>query len=181
MTMTIIFKGGIIMGAIRHEMPEDIPAIRCVLEQAFGQAQEADLVDALRRRGMFTLSLVAVQDDQIVGQILFTPATIASERSSFDAVALGPMAVLPSRQRQGIGSQLVRAGLETLRQDGQEIVVVLGHPNYYPRFGFVPSKQHGIGCEFDVPDEVFMVAELRAGALSGRCGTVRYLPEFRTV
>jgi len=166
---------------IRHEAPEDVAAVRRVEEQAFGRTNEADLVDALRRRCAFTLSLVAVKDNQIVGHIVFSPVTIESGDASFGAVALGPMAVLPTHQRKGIGSQLVRAGFEECRRAGHDMVIVLGHPNFYPRFGFSPSKRYGIRWEVDVPDEVFMVAELRPGALAGRGGTVKYQPEFSGV
>jgi putative acetyltransferase len=169
------------MITIRPEMPEDIPAIRRVNEQAFDRAEEADLVEALRRRGVITLSLVAVEDEDIIGHILFSPVTIESGESKLEAVALGPMAVLPSYQRQGIGSRLVRAGLEECRRLGHDVVIVLGHPGFYPRFGFVPSRRFGIRWEHDVPNEVFMVAELREGALTERGGTVRYQPEFASV
>jgi len=166
---------------IRQERPEDIPGIRYVNEQAFGHPEEADIVDGLRQRGVIFLSLVAVQDDQIVGHILFSPVTITSETSSFEAIALGPMAVLPSHQRLGIGSELVRAGLEECREMGQSIVIVLGHPEFYPRFGFEPARPFGIRWEHDVPAEVFMVAELTEGALNGRGGVVLYQPEFRSL
>jgi putative acetyltransferase len=151
------------------------------LEEAFGQPKEADLVDALRRRGGVTLSLVAVRDNEVVGHILFSPVTIESEGSSFEAVGLGPMVVLPVYQKRGIGSQLVRTGLEQCRRAGYEVVVVLGHAEYYPRFGFVPGKVHGIHCEFDGPDDVFMVVELHPGALDGRTGLAKYRPEFSMV
>jgi len=167
------------MLTIRKEIPEDALAIRYVNEQAFGSADEADLIEKLRLRQGFILSLVASQDEQIVGHILFSPITIESEYSVLSAVALGPMAVLPAYQRRGIGSQLVHAGLAELRQANHEIVVLLGHPNYYPRFGFSPAKSYGIRCEYDVPDELFMVLELRKGALAGRGGTVKYQPEFQ--
>jgi putative acetyltransferase len=121
---------------------------------------------------------VAVQSDEIVGHIAFSPVKVESEHSKFDAIALAPMAVLPACQRKGIGSQLVRAGLEECRHLGNEIVVVLGHPNYYPRFGFAPAKPEGIYCEFQVPDEAWMILELKEGALAGRRGTVRFQPEF---
>ncbi len=169
------------MVAIVRERPEDANAIRLVLEEAFGQSNEADLVDALRRRGAMTLSLVALREDEVVGHILFSPVTIESAEPSFDAIALGPMAVLPSYQGKGIGSQLVRMGLEHCRQAGHEIVFVLGYPEFYGRFGFVPTKHRGIHCEFDVPDDVFMVMELRQGALAGRGGLVKYQPEFKPV
>jgi len=169
------------MLTIRRERPEDINSIRYVNEQAFGQKDEAELIDKLRNRDTVTLSLVSGWEEQVVGHILFSPVTVESENSSFEAVALAPMAVLPAYQRNGIGSQLVRIGLEECRRLGYEIVVVLGHAAYYPRFGFVPASTYGIKCEYDVPDEVFMALELRKGALSGRSGVVKYQPEFNEV
>ena len=163
---------------IRREAPEDFDAIRHVNEQAFGRAVEADLVDHLRSRGVLTISLVATQDGEIVGHIAFSPVAVESGPASFEAITLAPIAVLPAHQRQGIGSQLVRAGLEECRQLGHEIVVVVGHPEYYPRFGFAPGKPRGIGCEFEAPDEAWMVLELREGALAGRDGIVKFQPEF---
>jgi len=167
------------MLTIRQETPEDIAAIRYVNEQAFGQNEEAELVEKLRNRAALSLSLIAVQKNEIVGHIAFSPVVIESEYSSFEAIALAPMAVLPAYQQQGIGRQLVRAGLEECRNLGHEIVVVLGHPTYYPRFGFVPTKPKGISCEFEVPAEAFMVLELREGALAGRGGIVKFQPEFK--
>lgn len=169
------------MAEVRRENPEDIDAIHDVEEQAFGRPDEANLVDALRRRGTVTLSLVAIEENRVAGHILFSPVTIESGHSRFEAVALGPMAVLPGYQNKGIGSQLARAGLEECRQLGHDVVIVLGHPNFYPRFGFVPARPLGIRWEFDVPEEVFMVAELRPGALAGRGGIVKYQPEFSGV
>ena len=167
------------MVTIRPETTEDIDAIRSLNEQAFDQKDEADIIEKLRNRSALTVSLVAVQGNQIVGHILFSPVTIESEESSITAVGLGPMAVLPAYQRMGIGSELVRAGLEGCKLSGQEVVVVLGHPEYYPLFGFVPAGPKGILCEFDVPEEVFMVLELQEGALAGKRGTVKYQPEFK--
>ena len=169
------------MLTIRRERPEDINSIRYVNEQAFGQKEEAELIDKLRNRDTVTLSLVSVWEEQVVGHILFSPVIVESENSSFEAVALAPMAVLPAYQRKGIGSQLVRIGLEECRRLGYEMVVVLGHAAYYPRFGFVPASTYGIKCEYDVPDEVFIALELRKGALSGRSGVVKYQPEFNEV
>ena len=166
------------MLTIRRETPKDIDSIRYVNEQAFGQKEEAEIIDKLRKRDVVTLSLVAVQADQIVGHILFSPVSVESEYSSFEAITLAPMAVLPEYQRKGIGSQLVRVGLEECLRLGHEIMVVLGHPDYYPRFGFVPASTYSIKCKYDVPDEVFMALELRQGALSGRSGVVKYQPEF---
>ncbi|MBQ11153.1 MAG: GNAT family N-acetyltransferase [Planctomyces sp.] len=166
---------------IREESPEDVPEICRVLDQAFGQEGESRLVEELRLRSAITLSLVAIQENQVVGHILFSPATIVSEDTSFDALGLGPMAVLPEHQNKGVGSELVRAGLRRCADAGHEIVVVLGHPEYYPKFGFKIGNLLGIRCEFDVPDEAFMVTELREGALTGRTGVVRYQLEFNNV
>lgn len=166
---------------VRRETGEDIAAIHLVNELAFGHEQEADLVDALRQRGAVTLSLVAVAGDDIVGHILFTPVTVVEGDSRFGAVALAPMAVLPGHQGEGVGAALVRAGLEECRRLGNEIVFVLGHSDYYPRFGFVQALPLGLECEFNIPEEylpVWMVLELKPGALSGRKGTVRFQPEF---
>ena len=135
----------------------------------------------MRRRNAFTLSLVALLADQIVGHILFTPVRIESGDSSFEAVGLGPMAVLPAYQRKGIGSRLVQAGLEECRRAGHEIVVLVGHPEYYPRFGFLPAKRFGIRYEEEVPEKPFMLVDLRKGALAGRSGIVSYQPEFGSV
>jgi putative acetyltransferase len=164
---------------IRPEIPKDQAAIHYVNQQAFGRKREADLVDKLRKRGVLTISLVAVRDTTIVGHIAFSPVEIASENSSFAALTLAPVAVLPAHQNKGIGSQLVIEGLEECRRLGHEIIVVVGHPNYYPRFGFVRAYAKGIGCEFEVPDEAWMISELKQGALAGRQGKVRFQPEFK--
>jgi len=164
---------------IRPEIPEDQASIHCVNQEAFGRNQEADLVDKLRRRGVLAISLVAVLDTAVVGHIAFSPVEITSGESSFEALALGPLAVLLAHQNKGIGSQLVTAGLEECGRLGHEIIMLVGHPNYYPRFGFVPAYPKGIECEFEVPDEAWMMAELKQGALAGRQGKVRFQPEFK--
>ena len=165
---------------VRHETIGDTAAIREVNEQAFGCLEEADLIEALRDRGAITLSLVAVQDARVVGHALFTPAEIVAEPSRHAAIALGPMAVLPAYQRQGIGSKLVRYGLEALRNAEHVVVVVLGHPEYYPRFGFAPASRFGIRCQYDVADEAFMLLEFRRGPWREQGGIVQYQPEFGT-
>jgi len=166
---------------VRPEKSADVAAVHQLNERAFGRPAEANLVDALRTRGKVALSLVAEEDGRVVGHILFSPVTIASGESTFSALGLAPMAVLPELQRRGIGSLLVATGLAECRKAGYAAVVVLGHPEYYPRFGFIPASRYGIKCEYDVPDEVFMLIELRAGALRGCAGTAKYQPEFSEV
>jgi len=167
------------MATIRAETYEDIIAIRLVNNKAFGQKNEAELIDRLRNRGVLTISLVAIMNRQVVGHIAFSPVTVESESSNWEAITLAPMAVMPEYQRKGIGSQLVRAGLNECQRLYHQIVVLVGHSDYYPRFGFVPAKQKGINCEFEVPEEAWMLVELQEGALAGRRGTVRFQPEFR--
>jgi len=114
-----------------------------------------------------------------VGHIAFGLVVIESEGSSFEAITLAPVAVLPAYQRRGIGGRLIRAGLEECRKLGHEVVVLVGHPEYYPRFGFVQAVPKGMGCEFKVPDDAFMILELREGALEGKKGVVKFQPEFK--
>ena len=163
---------------VRAEKTEDREAIHRINEFAFGQPSEANLVDALRANAIPFISLVAVVDDQVVGHISFSPVTVESDKGSFAAIGLAPMSVLPEYQNQGIGSTLVREGLAECKRRGHDIVVVLGHPNYYPRFGFVTASLKGLRSEYDVRDEVFMVAELREDALGDRRGLVKYHAEF---
>ena len=146
---------------VRYETAADIAAIHDVNERAFGQPVEADLVDALCEQATPFRSIVAEDDGAIVGHICFTPVTI--DGSSLAVAGLAPMAVAPERQNQGIGSQLVRFGLDECRRAGFAAVVVLGHPEYYPRFGFRPAFTVGLRSEYDVPDPVFMVLELTPG------------------
>jgi len=163
---------------IRDESPDDIPAIRRVNEAAFdGRPDEARLVDLLRARGKARVSLVAVAGDQVVGHILFSPVTLAPPRAGFNGVGLAPVAVSPDHQRQGIGSRLIREGLERCREAGYEVVVVLGHLHYYPRFGFTRAGDYGLGNEYNA-DEHFMALELKPGGLQGVKGVVKYAPEF---
>lgn len=158
---------------VRTEEPGDRAAVHAINTAAFGAAVEANLVDALRARNPGLISLVAEMEGAAVGHILFSPVSLA-DHAHLRIMGLGPMAVVPQRQREGVGSALVRGGLERCREMGYDAVVVVGHPEYYPRFGFVPAARYGVSCEFDVPDDVFMILELRAGALRGVSGVVRY-------
>jgi putative acetyltransferase len=163
---------------IRPEQATDIPNIRELNQAAFDSSTEADLVDALRVAASDVVSLVAVKDGGIVGHIMFSPVRIAGAEE-VRAMGLAPMAVAPAHQRAGIGSALVRAGLEECRRLAVETVFVVGHAAYYPRFGFVRASTAGIACEFEVPDDSFMVIELAAGALSRRAATVYFHPAFK--
>ena len=165
------------MTEIRPEHPDDVAAIRDVNERAFGSPGEAELVDKLRAANKAVVSLVAQRGDQVVGHILFSPITVTNAPGSFRGVGLAPMSVLPEFQNTGIGSRLVREGLVACQQAGYDVVVVLGHVDYYPRFGFATAKDYGLDNEYDAAD-AFMVLELRKGALEGINGLVKFAPEF---
>lgn len=169
------------MIAIRPETSADWAAIREVNTRAFGRESEACLVDAVRASASFLpeLSLVAVDVECIVGHLLFSAIHIRTADRLVPALALAPVAVLPERQNQGIGSALIRHGLEHCWHLGHRIVVVVGHPDYYPRFGFISARAKGLDAPF--PDTAFMVQELLPGALDGVHGTVEYPPAFAAV
>jgi putative acetyltransferase len=147
--------------------------------RAFPQPGEAKLVDALRAANAATVSLVAECDGRVIGHILFSPVRVEGEGGAFVAQGLAPMAVDPGCQRAGVGSALVRAGLDACRDAGHAIVFVLGHPDYYQRFGFQSAVSRGLSYEGGPRYEpVFFVVELVSGALAGRNGVVHYRPEF---
>ena len=162
---------------IRFETTTDIRVVHALNRAAFATRAEADLVDALRASAQPIVSLVADDAGTIVGHILFSPVTLTGHQN-LRIMGLAPMAVDPARQRQGIGSALVRDGLDCCRQIGSAAVVVLGHAAFYPRFGFVPASRFGIACEYQVPDEVFMAMELEPGILVDRRGVIRYHAAF---
>jgi putative acetyltransferase len=162
---------------IRAEEPNDRDAVHVVHTSAFETPAEANLVDALRKQAHPTVCLVAADDNTVVGHILFSPVSL-SRHPGLTMMGLAPMAVVPNHQRKGIGSALVRAGLEQCKKLGCGAVVVLGHPEYYPRFGFLPSTQFRIGCEYDVPEDVFTVLELQPGFLHGASGIIKYHAAF---
>lgn len=167
---------------IRLECPEDYPQINAIDELAFEQSGEANLVYQLREACPEALSLVAENGNALVGHILFSPVVIESGDAKIQGMGLAPMAVHPQRQREGIGSRLVREGLEILRERGYPFVVVLGHPGYYPRFGFEPASKYHLICQWDgVPNEAFMIAVFDPDALKDLRGIVRYRDEFNQV
>ena len=166
---------------IRREQPGDIDAIRRVNLDAFPSAAEADLVDALRGAAN-CLSLVAECDDGsdegIVGHILFSPMQLKGIVSPVALAGLAPMAVLTTHRNKGIGGMLVKAGVVACKEEGYGLIAVLGHPQYYPRFGFTPAAPHGLASTYDVPDEVFMVQALQPDVLGKLSGTLVYHPCF---
>jgi putative acetyltransferase len=167
---------------VRAEQPRDRRGVFELNARAFPQPAEAELVDALRSAGALALSLVAESGGRVVGHVAFSPVRVGRGAAAWDALALGPLAVDPDRQRAGIGSALVRAGLERCRQGRHPVVFVLGHPRYYRRFGFVPAAPRGFeyerGSRFA---PAFFVVELEPGALAGRAGVVCYRVEFAKV
>ncbi len=165
---------------IRPEAEDDYDKITKINSLAFGQENEGRLVEKLRSSENFIpeLSLVAEFDDKIVGHILFTRIKIISEISEHSSLALAPMSVLPDYQNQGIGSQLVRTGLMQGGLMEHKSVIVLGHPEFYPRFGFLPASKWDIKSPFDVPDEVYMALELEKDALKYVHGVVEYAKAF---
>ena len=169
------------MATIREERPGDIEIIRAVNQKAFGQPQEGQLVDALRTNGGVLLSLVATLSGRVAGHILYSPVSIGPDGEKVIGAGLGPMAVLSGYQRQGIGGRLIETGNQKLREVGCPFIVVLGHPEYYPRFGFKPAGGYGIQCEWDVPDNVFMVLVMDQSKMKGVSGLAKYRHEFSSV
>lgn len=163
---------------IRSEKEKDLAAVHDLNILSFDTSLEADLVDALREQAQPVVSLVAERDGAVIGHILFSPVSLIGY-PAVKIMGLAPMAVLPEYRRHGIGSALVRVGLEQCRQLGCGAVVVLGHPGYYPCFGFSAAVRFGIGCEYSLPEEEFMIMELQPGYLRGISGTVKYHAAFR--
>lgn len=172
------------MTDIRQEKATDIQAIKEVNDLAFGQENESKLIQEIRESKYFVpeLSLVAVIDsEEVIGHILFSQITIETENGSIPSLALAPMAVKPEFQKHGIGSLLVNEGLMRCKAKGNGSVIVLGHPEFYPKFGFVRASGKGIKPPFEVPDEVFMLIELEKDALDHAEGTVKYPAAFLNV
>lgn len=158
------------------ERAEHAPAIAALHRAAFGGASEADLVERLHRDGLVLVSLVALDKDDVVGHVLLSRLAVTLDGRAIEATALAPVAVMPDRQHQGIGSALIRAALDRARVRGIEAIFVLGHAEYYPRFGFSPA----LAATFESPfrGDTFMALALRPDALAGTRGTVRYPAAF---
>jgi putative acetyltransferase len=164
---------------IREEKTEDYDAVQVINDRAFGAPEEGRIVGILREACEETLSLVAVSDDEIVGHIFFSPVTIDHEDTQLTGMGLAPMAVLPEHQNQGIGSRLVKEGLRRLGETDCPFVIVVGHIDYYPRFGFERASQFGLQCQWDgVPDAAFMIMVLDESVMEGVSGVARYRSEF---
>ena len=164
---------------IREEIPQDIDTIRAINEQAFGQPQEANIVDKLRANCDGLLFLVALKDEKIIGHILFNPVTIEGHHGIPKGMGLAPMAVLPEFQRHGVGSELVQAGIEILGKSKCPFIIVLGHPEYYPRFGFERASLYGIKSQWEgVPDPAFMILWLDRTMTNYVSGVAKYRDEF---
>ena len=158
---------------IRSEETDDIERVREIVRAAFPTDAESRLVDALRANSKATISLVAVHRDQVVGHILFSPVS-TTPPSEAKGLGLAPVSVRPNMQSQGIGSQLIRAGLRRCKELGYDYCVVLGGPNYYQRFGFEKASNFDIRNEYGVDDE-FMVIRFSDRPMAD---LAEYAPEF---
>ncbi len=167
---------------IRKEEERDFKKVYEVNRLAFQQENESKLIDKIRNGENFVpdLSLVAKIDDEIVGHILFSRIKIVGD-SIFESLALAPVAVIPEFQKQGIGAELIKKGIEKAKELGFDSIIVLGHKEYYPKFGFKRASNWSIECPFEVPDEAFMAIELTEKAFEDKAGTVRYPDEFMEV
>ncbi|WP_029904256.1 GNAT family N-acetyltransferase [Prevotella sp. 10(H)] len=165
---------------IRQEEANDFPAVYDINLKAFKRKDEARLADRLRASDAFIpeLSLVAVIGKKVVGHILFTKVNIMDDSRIIESLILAPVSVQPDLQNKGIGSRLVRHGLQKAKDLGYQSVFVLGHAHYYPRFGFLPANKWEIKLPFDVPSDAFMGVELQENSLAGVKGIVYYAREF---
>lgn len=168
---------------IRSEKNSDYEMIAKINDEAFNQKNESKLIKALRKNPSFIpeLSLVAEKNKEIVGHLLLFPIEIKSGSIKRASLSLAPMSVVPQYQGVGIGSKLVEAGLAEAKKKGFSSVIVLGHPHYYPRFGFKPASKWHIHAPFNVPNEAFLALELIKGGLNNVSGTVEYPKEFNDV
>ncbi len=166
---------------IREEQASDIDNIYQINSDAFGRDAESKLVNVLRKNVESHISLVAQIGEDLVGHIMFTPVELTGCRDKLTIMGLAPLAILGKFQRSGVGSSLVNAGICRCREQGYGAIVVLGHPHYYPKFGFIPSVNFGITCEYDVSDDKFMTLELIEGSLKNVGGLIKYNEAFSNV
>ena len=173
------------MLTIREEEIKDYNEVEKVVEESFKTAEFSDkdehnLVRRLRNSNEFIkeLSLIAEDENKILGHVLLTKALINGEDTSFEALALAPLAVLPEYQKSGIGKKLMNKAIERARELGYKSIVVLGHEKYYPKFGFEKASKYGVKAPFEVPDEAYMILELLPGGLNGVSGIVEYSKAF---
>ena len=164
---------------IRSETQSDYEAVRELNKLAFGQNIEGEIVDKIRSACGEILSLVAVRKGAVVGHIMFSPLTVSCNDKEIRGMGLGPMAVLPQYQNQGIGTLLVNEGIRILNEKKTPFIVVLGHAEYYPRFGFKTASNYGLVPQWEgVPDDVFMVLFLDKSFENHVRGVVNYRHEF---
>lgn len=163
---------------IRKEQERDFDEIYRLNYESFDQKDEAELIDELRENNGVIISLVALLSNLLAGHILYAPCQITSHNTTLTGAALGSMAVLPEYQNKGIGKELVKESIEIISEAGYPFITVLGHPEYFPKFGFEPAKKHGLQFQWNVPDNVFMGLILDKERMSNIRGTVYYRPEF---
>jgi len=164
---------------IREEKVEDHEAVREINDNAFGQPEEGRIVDKIRVACEDIISLVAVDDEKVVGHIFFSLAEINNKGKTIKGIGLAPMAVHPAYQNKGVGSLLVNEGIKRVKESGCPFIIVLGHEKYYPRFGFEKASNYGIKPQWDgVPDEAFMIMILDHEAMAGVSGIAKYRKEF---
>jgi len=168
---------------IRQELKEDLARIKEINDLSFEQEDESKLVDKLRQKDQFIpeLSLVAETDETVAGHIFFYPVKISSPNQKHTTLSLGPMSVLPQHQKKGIGRKLIKEGLKRAKDLEFRSVIVVGHPEYYPKFGFTKASRWSIKVPFEVPDEVFMALEIVEGELKDKPGIIEYPAEFMEV
>ena len=172
------------MLVVRNEVEEDHDAVFEVVSAAFGKTDEANLVNRVRNLPRM-ISLVAEQNGAVVGHIMFSPVRLIHDGDPIggvDIAGLAPVSVLPAHQKAGIGKALIKSGLLSCIESGFTACVLLGHPDYYPKFGFLPAQStFGIDSTYDVPDPVFMAVELVKDSLKGKSGTIHYHPTFEGI
>ncbi|MBM6995984.1 N-acetyltransferase [Paenibacillus sp. DXFW5] len=167
---------------IRTETERDFNEVYKLNYLAFGNREdESKLVERIRKSNEYIpeLSIIAEMENEIVGHLLLSKAKVEDHENAYTVIVLAPIAVKPNRQKQGIGSRLIEEGIRRCRTLGYGIILLIGHPSYYPRLGFQPARKHGLDLkQFEVPDEVFMVYEVEEGKLKEIKGELKYPKAF---